>query len=277
MHEKEPQVDPFPPRTGVQRLPVGLAAVYAPIGLSLILGLPESVGVDFIHRYPWVASRWMHAVPMGLALLALAWALLSYRKVGWWAALTLSVLVAALHPYQLVLGIASVPYLLSRDVRSAYGVSAGDASRVRVANILGCFTFGLLLLLGCFHLVAMPNMIGAHDRGKQKRTMGDVRTIATAVESYSLDHGAYPRRAGNVEVLQPFLEPTYVKVLPTEDAWGTPFWFVRGPESPHGYRIVSFGDGGVASGPRSGATTSYSDDIIFATGSFVTYPDGPQR
>lgn len=58
--------------------------------------------------------------------------------------------------------------------------------------------------------------------GRAKQTMGDMRTVATAIESYQIDHDEYPR-INDIGVLVSMLEPTYVKSLPVTDGWGTPF------------------------------------------------------
>src|SRR5688500_12497139 len=58
--------------------------------------------------------------------------------------------------------------------------------------------------------VAVPNLLNAAHRGRQTRTMGDLRTIGTAVDSWSIKHDAYPR-AATISELAALLEPTYVK------------------------------------------------------------------
>ena len=49
-----------------------------------------------------------------------------------------------------------------------------------------------------------------------KRTMSDIRTIATAVEAFATDENKYPQASE----LKKALEPTYVKELPVKDGWG---------------------------------------------------------
>ena len=108
------------------------------------------------------------------------------------------------------------------------------------------------------------------------RTLGEMRTLATAVESYSIDSCMYlntgPMMASR---LVPFLEPTYVKRTPMHDDWSSDLQYVG---SVNEYTIVSWGadrrPGGGGAVAANGGTTSYRNDIVFATGSFVQYPDG---
>lgn len=125
---------------------------------------------------------------------------------------------------------------------------------------------------------APPTTLG----GRQKWTMGDMRTFATAAESYSIDNNAYPGGWGSVALLAPLLEPTYVKRVPVTDAWGHALWYYAS-DSRSEYVVVSAGadgrserDGGWWLTPEAagagGGTQDPAADIVFATGSFVQYP-----
>ena len=142
----------------------------------------------------------------------------------------------------------------------------------------------LIVLLICVCIIgaiAVPNLHVARQRGRQKRTTGDMRTLATAMESYSIDNNMYPlthlREPVNAETLTPLLQPRYVKVLPVRDGWGHPL-LVKSSASE--YTVTSQGSDGKADGPgdpkpvRNGGITSFRNDIIFSTGSFVQFPDG---
>jgi type II secretory pathway pseudopilin PulG len=154
--------------------------------------------------------------------------------------------------------------------------SGASAAVAIVASVLV-----IVFMVGIIAAIAIPNLITAIDRGKQKRTMADMRTIAAAMEAYATDHGAYPQ-ARSVHDLQDVLAPTYVRVLPAQDAWLQDFrvrvW--RGDErstGPDSYAIVSAGKGGVfqfddLSKYRSGPTTDFTADIVFANGSFFRFP-----
>ena len=50
----------------------------------------------------------------------------------------------------------------------------------------------VVAIIGIIAAIAIPNLLNAIDRGKQKRTMADLRSIGTAIESYSIDNNFYP-------------------------------------------------------------------------------------
>jgi general secretion pathway protein G len=135
----------------------------------------------------------------------------------------------------------------------------------------------VVAIIGIIAAIAIPNLLNAIQRGKQKRTMGDIRTIATAVESYSIDNNAYPSNSGaTIVTVASFLEPTYIKKVPTEDGWNTAFQYATDGNLQN-YTVESYGKDGADSGPASGQTTAFAHDIVFSTGSFVAYPDGTQE
>ena len=133
----------------------------------------------------------------------------------------------------------------------------------------------VVAIIGIIAAIAIPNLLNAIQRGKQKRTMGDIRTIATAVESYSIDNNQYPSGGANVSTISSFLEPTYIKKLPTEDGWNNAYQYDVDANFQE-YTIESYGKDGQNTGPASGGTTDFTHDIVFSTGSFVAYPDGTQ-
>jgi len=124
-------------------------------------------------------------------------------------------------------------------------------------------------------------------RHVERPTMADMRSIATAIESYAIDHDAYPcPRPGLVPLaeLTALLEPVYIRDLPLQDGWGHPFLFSCGGE---GYGIVSLGADGQpgasyeALGPGLAGMPAgmwgANPDIVFVDGQFVAWPEGTPR
>jgi type II secretion system protein G len=137
----------------------------------------------------------------------------------------------------------------------------------------------VVAIIGIIAAIAIPNLLNAIQRGKQKRTMGDMRTIATADESYSIDNNQYVVGAATtVASVATLLEPTYVKKIPRNDGWGSA---VQYDASAQEYTIQSFGKdkatGGGGTPAPNGGTTDFANDIIFSTGSFVQFPEGSQK
>lgn len=135
----------------------------------------------------------------------------------------------------------------------------------------------VLVLLGSSFLAALaiPNFNTARDRSRQKKTMADMRTIATALEARATDVNSYrlPSRRGHVEYanLKRVLAPTYIKELPRDDGWGRPLEFITGDQT---YKISSLGRDGEPSGFAPHSTTDFDCDIVYQDGTFLQFPEG---
>jgi general secretion pathway protein G len=136
----------------------------------------------------------------------------------------------------------------------------------------------VITIIGIVAAITVPNLLNALQRGKQKSTMSNIRSIGTAIEAYGVDVGFAPAQAsfGNIQgTIQFVLQPTYIKLLPTQDAWKTTIKYVAA--SPDSYSIRSYGKDGVNDGNNSAGTTSkYDNDILFADGQFIILPEGLQ-
>ena len=52
----------------------------------------------------------------------------------------------------------------------------------------------VVAIIGIIAAIAIPNLLNAIDRSKQKRTMADMRSVGTAVEEYAIDNNFYARQ-----------------------------------------------------------------------------------
>lgn len=147
----------------------------------------------------------------------------------------------------------------------------------------------VVAIIGIIVAVAVPNLLNALQRAKQKKSMGDMRTLALTIEAYSTDLNRYPAAAGYalpsglslpstpVTALQGTVTPTYLKTLPLTDGWAS--WFTYSVTADGGdYALRSNGADGVPeSSPPFGPTTRFNADIILCDGQFVQYPEGVQK
>ena len=150
----------------------------------------------------------------------------------------------------------------------------------------------VVAIIGILAAIAIPNLLTAMQRSRQKRSMADMRTIATAWEARATDTNKYNSAAqtatyptGNVQIadLQTYLCPTYIRTFPVTDGWGKPF--IPGVSATWGsttvaaqnYSITSLGKDQAAGTFREGPTTNFDCDIIFSNGVFLMYPDGVQQ
>ncbi|MEA2491218.1 MAG: type pilus assembly protein PilA [Acidobacteriota bacterium] len=142
----------------------------------------------------------------------------------------------------------------------------------------------VVAIIGILAAIAIPNLLTAMQRSKQKRTMADIRSIATAWEARATDTNTY-WTAGAMTIpgvgaiastnLQGVLSPTYIKSLPLRDGWETGYDF-QGESTGATYYIVSYGKNKSAETVGSGPTTDFDNDIIYSNGSFQQYPEGVQ-
>jgi hypothetical protein len=129
----------------------------------------------------------------------------------------------------------------------------------------------LVPFVGVISAIAIPKFLSVGDDGKMRRTMADMRHIATAIESYSIDHDIYPH-AASISELRPLIEPAYIRTTPQLDGWGRRLIVIS---SHNDYVIQSSGkDGVVEESPPLGATGSYNADIILSNGEFIQWKEG---
>ncbi|HWS72317.1 MAG TPA: prepilin-type N-terminal cleavage/methylation domain-containing protein [Thermoanaerobaculia bacterium] len=141
----------------------------------------------------------------------------------------------------------------------------------------------VVAIIGILAAIAIPNLLTAMQRSKQKRTMADIRTIATAWEARATDQNSYaaagyswPATAVDYPTLSSRLAPTYIKTLPQNDGWGNPYGFAN--DTPgQVYGIRSGGkDGSFTNTQAIGPTTTFDSDIVYSNGSFMCFPEGIQ-
>jgi type II secretion system protein G len=131
----------------------------------------------------------------------------------------------------------------------------------------------VVAIIGILAAVAIPNLLNAVDKGKQKRTMSDLRAIGSAVEVYAIENAVYPT-AANAAAMQALIDPAYIKMMPSRDGWANAIQF---DSSPTGYTIYSQGKDGIGNSCPPGTTSNFNDEICFVNGQFQRYPAGSQQ
>ncbi|HEY6137132.1 MAG TPA: prepilin-type N-terminal cleavage/methylation domain-containing protein [Thermoanaerobaculia bacterium] len=150
----------------------------------------------------------------------------------------------------------------------------------------------VVAIIGILAAIAIPNLLNALQRARQRRTMADMRTIAIAWEARDVDTARYNAAgAGFQSINQPIdptdleqqVTPTYLKHMPKVDGWNNAFGlfadFSWGNATPASrYVVISAGkDGQFDSSIQPGATTQFDCDIVYSAGVFVVYPEGVQQ
>ncbi|HEX9460719.1 MAG TPA: prepilin-type N-terminal cleavage/methylation domain-containing protein [Thermoanaerobaculia bacterium] len=149
----------------------------------------------------------------------------------------------------------------------------------------------VVAIIGIIAAIAIPNLLTAIQRAKQRRTMVDMRNMASAWESRNTEAGRYNAagQASGVEGADKLvtfddfklmLSPTYIRVLPHFDGWGTPYQAYTNQSFGGGtradvYAIISGGkDGVINTDATTGPFTNFDCDIVYSNGVFLSYPDG---
>ena len=145
----------------------------------------------------------------------------------------------------------------------------------------------VIAIIGILAAIAIPNLLNAVQRGKQKRTMSDIRALATAIEAYQIDNSLYPVATACATGVYTTttvtltsssfsnLSPTYIAQAPRLDGWGT--FYAYGISVPNDtYVIVSGGRDRAIAAAVCGTTTNFNDDIYYSDGTFIQWPEGTQ-
>ena len=144
----------------------------------------------------------------------------------------------------------------------------------------------VIAIIGILAAIAIPNLLNAVQRGKQKRTMSDMRALATAIEAYAVDNNQYPAAACAAGLYTTLsvtlatnsfsnLSPTYIAQAPKIDGWGT-FLQYGVNVANDTYVIASGGRNKTIVAAVCGTTTNFNDDIYYANGTFIQWPEGTQ-
>jgi type II secretion system protein G len=147
----------------------------------------------------------------------------------------------------------------------------------------------VVAIIGILAAIAIPNLLTAMQRSRQKRTMADMRTIATAWEARATDLNRYTAAGAAGDITWPttdktitdvlaMLRPTYMRKIPEYDGWGTLFAVGYTDDN---YAIQSYGadkskNQTATTTPQAITTNSFDCDIILSLGNFSMYPEGIQ-
>jgi type IV pilus assembly protein PilA len=144
----------------------------------------------------------------------------------------------------------------------------------------------VVAIIGIIAAIAIPNLLVALQKGKQKATMGDMKSIGTAIESYIVDWSFCPSPGSAVGTSivtamdLGWFRPFYIKVLPLRDGWGAAFRYTCGTIGSgfqDAYSLTSYGKNNIVSGPASGdyevlTLADFNNDIMYSNGQFTLGP-----
>jgi general secretion pathway protein G len=133
--------------------------------------------------------------------------------------------------------------------------------------------------IGIVAAIAMPNLLNAVQRGRQKRTVADLRTAAACLGMYAVDFSEYPTTDGEWVELSSMI-PVFEEHCgtdfnwPTQDGWGHPLQYRSDGRS---YLLLSPGRDGEVDTDWTAVTETqtpydFDGDIVHSDGRFLSEP-----
>jgi prepilin-type N-terminal cleavage/methylation domain-containing protein len=85
----------------------------------------------------------------------------------------------------------------------------------------------VVAIIGILAALLIPNAITAIQKSKQKSTMKEIMSIATAATDWISDNGEWSfAQSGDINAASTFVQeisPFYIKICPVVDEWGEPY------------------------------------------------------
>jgi prepilin-type N-terminal cleavage/methylation domain-containing protein len=156
----------------------------------------------------------------------------------------------------------------------------------------------VVAIIGIIAALLIPNFLESLQKAKQKRTMADSRNAGTAMMAWLTDEvgaasAGYTVNLGSWGTTTSYddaaaeLAPAYVQELPRRDGWKHLFEYSMNTANPLALNVLAVHSGGRNSGnngtwpPTALAPTtsgpyeptSYDNDILWADGYFVIWPE----
>lgn len=126
-------------------------------------------------------------------------------------------------------------------------VTAAEVPGKRIGKIMIAMIFAGTGIVGVCGFVVLPSMIGRIQPAKQKRTIADMKTISSALESYHRKYGRFPA-ASSMDELCNVLTPDYFVTCIRKDGWYSSvnpreFAYASWGGSPQGCPVASSSSG----------------------------------
>jgi general secretion pathway protein G len=148
----------------------------------------------------------------------------------------------------------------------------------------------VVAIIGIVAAMAIPNLLAAIQRARQKVAMGELRGMATACNSYATDTSHYPFSSSNttftptdsvVEMVE--LAPYYLNGLPNPDPWDKNYEYAVNVEGS-AFAVRSLGRLSIVDTPDFNTvivlsprpTSCFENDLVWVDGGFVFFSEGKQ-
>ncbi len=126
----------------------------------------------------------------------------------------------------------------------------------------------VLTVIGILAAMAIPAMITAMEKSRQRTTMANMRSIGNQLQIYQNDVTSYPAGSLTIDQVADALMPVSKIRIPTVDAWRNSFGYQS--DGLNAYTIESFGRDGVPGADISPSQANNFDlDIVLSNGQFA--------
>jgi type II secretory pathway pseudopilin PulG len=173
------------------------------------------------------------------------------------------------------------PIVLARK-----GGMSGKTAAILVVAI--CIPL-LIFCVGIISAITIPNLLDATARARQKRAAAELKSLATAIQSYETDFNHVPLPDGGGEgewreveasQLSDLLVPAYTKAIPSKDPWGAPYFYGFQSDGEVFYLLCTGSDRTrqIEEFPEETRRTHcYESDLFWVGSRFEQWPEGRQR
>jgi prepilin-type N-terminal cleavage/methylation domain-containing protein len=159
----------------------------------------------------------------------------------------------------------------------------------------------VVAIIGIIAAILIPNLIDSLQKGKQKRTMGDIRNTGTCMMSWLTDQIGASAAGATTRTYDLSVSATitpeallnslfksqeffYCQEVPLVDGWGNAMEYRLNTENLLSANVMSIRSPGRDNTPDAASiytigafvTTDYDKDIVWADGLFIVYPAGSQ-
>ena len=117
----------------------------------------------------------------------------------------------------------------------------------------------VVAIIGIIAAIAVPNLLTAIQRSKQKRSMADMRAIGTALGSYQVDYDKFPTQATAGAFESTLVGKSYYAGS-TKDGWAKVYKYQSGGDD---YTLCSYGKQGQQ---KYQSGVEFSEDLLFVNG-----------
>ncbi len=156
----------------------------------------------------------------------------------------------------------------------------------------------VVAIIGIIAALLIPNFLDALQKAKQKRTVGDMRNVGSAMFSWLTDQvGAAAAGASGTQVTlsdyatadqtiltqKLVVDHDYIQQIPTLDAWKGTYAYYLNTANPLATTVMAIGSKGRAIAltdthvAAAFDPTDYNQDIVWADGFFVRWPQKLQQ